>query len=212
MVALDFKKELREFYLPKTEPALVTVPTAHFLSVRGIGDPNEPNGAYSQALGMLYALAYTIKMSYKSTVEIEGYYPYVVPPLEGLWWMADGSAGVNYADKSHFCWISMLRQPDFVTPEVLAWAKQEVRRKKKLDADAAQLFDYEEGCCVQCMHIGPYDDEPATLAKLDAFAQAQGYLPDFVEMRHHHEIYLGDPRKTAPEKLKTVLRHPVRQA
>lgn len=210
-MAFDYKKEFKDYYLPKTTPSLVHVPVMHYVAVDGKGNPNDVNGEYHRALQILYALSYTIKMSYKTGYDIEGYFPYVVPPLEGLWWMADETAPIDYLDKSGFHWTSMIRLPDFVTADILEWAKAEAANKKKIDTGSARFFTYEEGLCVQCMHVGSYDDEPVTIAKMDSFAQQAGCLPDFSSERRHHEIYLGDPRRTAPEKLKTVIRHPVKE-
>ena len=208
-MAFDFKKEYKEFYMPKNRPEIVTVPKANYIAVRGSGDPNEAGGAYQQAIGVLYAVAYTLKMSCKTDYKMEGFFEYVVPPLEGFWWQ-DGKDGIDYADKSAFHWISVIRLPDFVTREVFDWAVQEATAKKKKDFSKVQFFHYDEGLCVQCMHVGSYDAEPETLEQMDAFAREQGYETDFTGHRRHHEIYLSDPRRTAPEKLKTVLRHPVR--
>jgi len=208
-MAFDFKKEYKELYMPKNRPEIVTVPKANYIAVRGSGDPNEAGGAYQQAIGVLYAVAYTLKMSCKTDYKMEGFFEYVVPPLEGFWWQ-DGKDGIDYADKSAFHWISVIRLPDFVTREVFDWAVQEATAKKKKDFSKVQFFHYDEGLCVQCMHVGSYDTEPETLEQMDAFAREQGYETDFTGHRRHHEIYLSDPRRTAPEKLKTVLRHPVR--
>ena len=210
-MAFDFKKEFREFYLPAKKPGIVTVPAMSFVAVRGAGDPNEKGGAYQQALELLYGLSYTIKMSKKGSHQIEGYFDYVVPPLEGFWWM-EGLKGMDYARKADFSWISCIRLPDFVTPDDFAWAQEEATRKKKQDFSAAEFLTVEEGLCVQCLHLGSYDDEPATVEAMHAFAADQGYVLDFSDERRHHEIYLGDPRRTAPEKLKTIVRHPVRKA
>lgn len=206
-MAFDYKKEYKEFYLPPRTPGIVTMPAMNFLAVRGRGDPNEEGGAYKKALEMLYAMAYTIKMSKHKP---EGYFDYVVPPLEGLWWQA-GVRGVDYAHKKDFQWISLIRLPEFVTEEVFDWAIQEATEKKRQDFSAVELFSWEEGLCVQCMHLGPYDEEPATVAAMEAYAKAQGYEEDFGEGRFHHEIYLSDVRRCRPEKLKTVIRHPVRR-
>ena len=211
-MAFDFKKEYKEFYLPKRTPELVSVPPMTFVAVRGEGDPNVEGGAYKEAVGVLYAIAYTIKMSKMGDHRIDGYYDFVVPPLEGFWWQP-GVEGVDFAHKATFHWIAAIRLPDFVTPEEFSWAKEETARKKGLDTTAAELLTIEEGLCAQIMHLGPYDDEPATVALLDAFIAEQGLendMPDTETGHHHHEIYLSDPRRTAPEKLKTVLRHPVR--
>ena len=209
-MAFDYKKEYKEFYLPAKKPSIVTVPAMNFVAVRGAGDPNEEGGAYQQALELLYGLSYTIKMSKKGSHQIEGYFDYVVPPLEGFWWQ-EGLAGVDYAYKADFQWISCIRLPDFVTPDDFAWAQAEATRKKKRDFSAAEFFTLEEGLCVQCLHLGSYDDEPATVDAMHAFAASQGYELDFSDERRHHEIYLSDPRRTASEKLKTVVRHPVRR-
>lgn len=210
-MAFDYKKEYREFYLPPRTPGIVTVPAMHFLAVRGRGDPNEENGTYKQALGLLYAVAYTIKMSKLGKYKPEGYFDYVVPPLEGLWWQ-EGIHGVDYARKKDFHWISLLRLPEFVTKEVFAWAIRETTEKKQQDFSPVEFFFWEEGLCVQCMHIGPYDDEPATVAAMEEYATAQGYEADFWEGRFHHEIYLSDVRRCKPERLKTVIRQPIKRA
>ena len=210
-MAFDFKKEYKEFYLPPAGPQIVTVPRANYLAVRGQGDPNEPDGEYQRSIGMLYAVAYTLKMSYKTEHRIAGFYEYVVPPLEGFWWQ-DGVAGVDYAHKENFRWISVIRLPDFVTEEDLAWAVKEAARKKKTDCSRVELLSYDEGLCVQCMHIGPYDNEPATVSAMHEYMERQGYALDISDARLHHEIYLSDARKVAPEKRKTVIRHPIRKA
>lgn len=209
-MAFDYKKEYKEFYLPKSKPGIVAVPAMRFVAVRGKGDPNEAGGAYENAVGLLYNVAYTIKMSYKGDYSIDGYFQYVVPPLEGLWWQ-EGVMGVDSEHKEDFHWISMIRLPDFVKKTDFDWAVAEASRKKKLDFSAAEFFSYDEGLCVQCMHIGPYDAEPATVALMHDYAREEGYDLDLNDERRHHELYLGDPRKTAPEKLKTVLRHPVKK-
>ncbi len=210
-MAFDFKKEYKEFYLPGNKPGIVTVPSMNFIAVRGRGDPNREDGEYQQAMGLLYGIAFTIKMSKKGDHRIEGYFDYVVPPLEGFWWQ-EGVQGIDYAHKEDFRWISVIRLPDFVTKEDFAWAAAEAERKKKTDFSKAEFLTYDEGLCVQCMHIGPYDDEPATVALMDAFTERQGYVLDISDRRFHHEIYLSDARKTAPEKMKTVIRHPIRKA
>lgn len=209
-MAFDFKKEYKEFYLPKATPEIVDVPPMNYLAVRGSGDPNEEGGAYQQALGVLYALAYTIKMSYKGGHKIEGFFAYVVPPLEGFWWQ-DGVTGVDYANKSGFHWISVIRLPDFVTVADFQWAKEEAARKKKLDCSAAELLTIHEGLCVQLMHLGSYDSEPASVALMDEYLKENGYENDLSDTRLHHEIYLSDPRKAPPEKWKTVIRHPIKK-
>lgn len=209
-MAFDFKKAYKEFYLPKNKPQIVRLPPANYLAVRGTGDPNEEGGAYKAAIGVLYAVAYTIKMSKMGDHRMEGYYDFVVPPLEGFWWQP-GVQGVDYGNKASFCWISVIRLPDFVTEAEFQWAVAEASRKKKLDCSSAEFLTIDEGECVQIMHLGPYDDEPATMAVMDTWLAENDYENDFSDTRMHHEIYLSDPRKTAPEKLKTVLRHPVKK-
>lgn len=209
-MAFDFKKEYKEFYLPKNKPEIVTVPKANFIAVRGKGDPNEEGGAYQQAVGVLYAVAYTLKMSYKTDYKIEGFFEYVVPPLEGFWWQ-ENVVGVDYSDKSTFNWISVIRLPDFVTEDNLTWAIETASKKKKMDCSLAEFLTIDEGLCVQMMHIGPYDNEPESVAMMNAFLEENGYKTDINENRKHHEIYLSDPRKVAPEKMKTVIRHPIKK-
>lgn len=206
----DYKKEYKEFYLPPKAPELVTVPAMDFLAVRGTGDPNQEEGAYKQAIGLLYAVAYTIKMSKKGGHELEGYFDYVVPPLEGLWWQ-EGIHGMDYSRKQDFRWIALIRLPEFVTRDAFDWAIREATEKKQQDFSPVELFHWEEGLCVQCMHIGPYDDEPVTVAAMQQYAQKQGYVEDFGQNRFHHEIYLSDVRRCKPERLKTVIRHPIRK-
>lgn len=210
-MAFDYKKEYKEFYLPKAKdkPEIVTVPSMNYIAVRGEGDPNEENGAYKQAVGVLYAIAYTIKMSYKGSRKIEGFFEYVVPPLEGFWWQEDVE-GVDYSRKSAFQWISVIRLPDFVTQADFNWAVREASRKKGLDCSSAEMLTIDEGLCVQIMHQGAYDDEPASVTRMDAFIKEQGYVNDFTDQRMHHEIYLSDPRRVSPDKCKTVIRHPIR--
>lgn len=210
-MAFDFKKEYKEFYMPKNKPEIVNVPKANYIAVRGKGDPNEEGGMYQKALGVLYAVAYTLKMSYKTAYQIEGFFEYVVPPLEGFWWQA-GVDGVDYSDKASFHWISVIRLPDFITEKDVEWAVQTASQKKKMDCSPAEFLTVDEGLCVQIMHIGAYDDEPATVAVMDAFLRENGYANDLGRERLHHEIYLSDARKTAPEKRKTVIRHPIKRA
>ena len=207
----DFKKEYKELYQPKSKPQIVEVPPMNYIAVRGTGDPNEDDGAYQQAISVLYAVAYTLKMSYKTDYKIAGFFEYVVPPLEGFWWQDDAD-GVNYADKSGFHWISVIRLPDFVTKSDFDWAVQTAAKKKQLDCSSAKFLTIEEGLCVQMMHVGSYDDEPASVALMDDYLTENGYVNDLTAERLHHEIYLSDPRKTAPEKRKTVLRHPIKKA
>lgn len=206
----DFKKEFKEFYMPKNKPEIVTVPSANYIAVRGTGNPNEEDGAYQKALGVLYAVAYTLKMSYKSDYKIEGFFEYVVPPLEGFWWQ-DNVDGVDYSDKSTFHWISVIRLPDFVTQEDFNWAVQTATKKKKLDCSSAEFLTVDEGLCVQIMHLGAFDDEPKSVAMMDAYLQENGYANDLNDKRLHHEIYLTDARKVVPEKWKTVIRHPIKK-
>ena len=210
-MAFDFKKEYKEFYLPKDKPEIVTVPAANYIAVRGKGNPNEEGGAYQEAIGVLYAIAYTLKMSYKTDYHIEGYYEYVVPPLEGFWWQ-DGVEGVDYTNKASFNWISVIRLPDFITRENFQWAVDTAQRKKKIDCSSAEFLTIDEGLCVQIMHNGPFDDEPATVALMEEYIKQKGYVNDFSDKRLHHEIYMSDARKVAPEKWKTVIRHPIRKA
>ncbi len=209
-MAFDFRKEYKEFYMPGNKPVIITIPPMRYIAVRGKGDPNREDGEYKQSIGLLYGIAYTIKMSKLGDHRIEGYFDYVVPPLEGFW-RQEGVQGVDYTRKDGFQWISVIRLPDFVTRADFDWAAEEAARKKKTDFSAVEFLAVDEGLCVQCMHIGPYDEEPATVSRMHAYIGEQGYAPDFTDKRMHHEIYLSDPRKTAPEKLKTVIRHPIRK-
>ena len=209
-MAFDFKKEYKEFYLPKNRPEIVTVPRANYIAVRGQGDPNAEGGAYQQAIGVLYALAYTLKMSYKTDYRIQGFYDYVVPPLEGFW-RQEGVEGIDYGNKAAFQWTSVIRLPDFVTEKDLAWAVETAEKKKKLDCSAAAFLTVDEGLCVQVLHLGPFDEEPASVALMDAYIREQGYVNDLSEQRQHHEIYLSDARKVEPARWKTVIRHPIRK-
>lgn len=210
-MAFDFKKEYKEFYMPKNRPEIVNVPKANYIAVRGNGDPNEEGGAYKQSIAVLYSVAYTLKMSYMTDYRIEGFFDYVVPPLEGFWWQ-DNVDGFDYNDKSSFNWISVIRLPDFITKKDFDWAVETATRKKKLDCSSAEFITIEEGLCVQIMHIGPFDNEPVTIALMDAYLDENGYVNDFCETRLHHEIYMSDVRRVAPEKWKTVIRHPIRKA
>ena len=236
-MAFDYKKEYKEFYMPKNIPSIVTVPKMNYIAVRGSGNPNDEEGEYKQAISLLYGIAFTIKMSKKGDHQIDGYFDYVVPPLEGFWWQGaasakpnsnaatvmpptegrgrypqDGVVGVDYANKDSFRWISVIRLPDFVTREDFDWAVREAAAKKKQDFSKVEFFTYDEGLCVQCMHIGSYDDEPATVEAMHRFMEEQGYVLDITDQRMHHEIYLSNARKVAPERLKTVVRHPIRRA
>lgn len=206
----DFKKEYKEYYLPKAKPGIITIPKMNFIAIRGEGDPNIEDGDYKKAISALYAIAYTIKMSKMGKRQIEGYFDYVVPPLEGFW-QQKGINGIDYSRKDLFQWISVIRLTDFVSQEDFDWAKKEASRKKGIDTSKAFFWSYEEGLCVQCMHLGSYDNEPATVEQMHRFLEEQGYIPDITNVRPHHEIYLSDPRKTVPEKLKTVIRHPIRK-
>ena len=208
-MAFDFKKEYKEFYMPKNKPEIVSVPAANYIAVRGTGDPNEEGGAYQQAISVLYAVAYTLKMSYKTDYRIAGFYDYVVPPLEGFWWQ-DNVEGIDYTDKSRFRWISVIRLPDFITRKDFDWAVEMAAKKKNLDCSMAEFLTVDEGLCVQIMHVGPFDNEPETVAVMDRFLAENGFQNDFSNTRLHHEIYLSDARKVLPEKWKTVIRHPVK--
>ncbi|WMJ88551.1 GyrI-like domain-containing protein [Anaerocolumna sp. MB42-C2] len=210
-MAFDFKKEYKEFYMPKNTPEIVIVPVTNYIAVRGIGNPNQEGGTYQQAIGILYAIAYTIKMSYKGSHKIEGFFEYVVPPLEGFWWQ-DNVEGVDYGNKDSFHWISVIRLPDFVSKNDFDWAVVEATKKKKLDCSLAEYLTVEEGLCVQIMHIGPFDDEPATVAIMNKYLNENGYINDLSDTRLHHEIYLSDARKVESSKWKTVIRHPIKKA
>lgn len=209
-MAFDYKKEYKEFYMPPTKPTIVTIPKANYIAVRGKGNPNDENSEYKNSIGLLYAIAFTIKMSYKGSHKIDGYFEYVVPPLEGFWWQV-GSDSIDYANKNGLNFISLIRLPDFVTKADFDWAIQEVTGKKKEDFSKIEFLTYDEGVCVQCMHIGSYDDEPKTVAMMHEYMKTNGYELDINESRYHHEIYLSDPRKCAVEKLKTVVRHPIKE-
>lgn len=210
-MAFDFKKEYKEFYMPKNKPEIVTVPQANYIAVRGKGNPNEIDGAYQKAISILYAVAYTLKMSYKTEHKIEGFFEYVVPPLEGFWWQ-DNVDGIDYADKAAFNWISVIRLPEFITQKDFEWAAETASEKKKLDCSSAEFLTVDEGLCVQIMHIGAFDDEPQTVTLMDEYIAQNGYENDITESRLHHEIYLSDARKVAPEKWKTVIRHPIKRS
>lgn len=209
-MAFDFKKEYREFYMPKSKPELVDVPEMNFIAVRGSGDPNETDGDYQRALGVLYSVSYTLKMSYKTERKISGFFEYVVPPLEGFW-EQEGADAIDYSRKSDFRWVSAIRLPDFITRDDFDWAVETAAKKKGLDCSGAEFMTLREGLCVQMLHVGPYDSEPESVALMDAFAVGEGYAVDLSRTRLHHEIYLSDPRKSAPEKLRTVIRHPVKK-
>ena len=204
----DYKKEYKALYLPKTEPMIIDIPEIAFVAIKGEGNPNEIDGEYQKALGVLYAIQYTIKMSKKGKPDIEGYFDYVVPPLEGLWWLDEGD---TWSSKSKYNWISLIRLPEFVTAEVFQWAVTEVYRKKGIETNDAKYMRVTEGLCVQCLHIGSYDSEPETLKRMESFIEKNSLFMDKTDERRHHEIYLSDPRKTDSAKLKTVLRIPVKR-
>ena len=208
-MSFDFKKEYKEFYMPKGKPNIVTVPTMNYIAVRGIGDPNDEGGEYKRAIGLLYSIAFTIKMSKKLDHQIDGFFDYVVPPLEGFWWQ-DGVIGIDYSNKASFHWTSVIRLPDFVTKKDFEWAIKEATLKKKQDFSKVEFFTYDEGLCVQCMHIGPFDNEPKTVQLMHDFIEKNGYELDITDKRLHHEIYLSDARKISPDRLKTVIRHPIK--
>ena len=210
-MAFDFKKEYKEFYMPKNKPEIINVPAANYIAIRGKGNPNEEGGAYQKAIGVLYAVAYTLKMSYKTDYKIEGFFEYVVPPLEGFWWQ-DGNFGIDYSNKQAFNWISVIRLPDFVSKADFEWAVKTAESKKKIDCSSAEFLTVDEGLCVQIMHIGPFDDEPATVAKMNEYIKMNGYVNDITDKRLHHEIYMSDARKVPSEKWKTVIRHPIKKA
>ena len=210
-MGFDYKKEYKEYYMPSQKPMIVEIPQMNYIAVSGKGNPNEADGEYSQAMNLLYGIAYTLKMSYKGDYKIKGFFEYVVPPLEGFW-RQNEVAGFDYSRKDEFQWISLIRLPDFVAEADLTWAIKEATAKKKRDFSKVQFLTYDEGLCVQSMHIGAYDDEPATILAMADFAKENGYVIDITENRWHHEIYLSDPRKTEAAKLKTVIRHPIRKS
>lgn len=205
----DFKKEYKEFYMPKQVPAVITVPSMNYIAVSGTGNPNDEAGEYKEAVGLLYAVAYTLKMSEKSGYEMKGFFDYVVPPLEGLWWQQGSDEKIDYSRKDDFSWISMMRIPDFVSPDDVEWAKQTATKKKGLDCSKVEFMNLDEGLCVQIMHVGSYDSEPETVRFMDDYLEAEGFKKDINDVRRHHEIYLSDPRKADPSKMKTVIRHPI---
>lgn len=207
-MAFDYKKEYKEFYMSKNKPGIVDVPAMNYIAVRGKDDPNDENGEYKQSIGLLYSIAFTIKMSKMSSHKIEGYFDYVVPPLEGFWWQ-EGVQGIDYTHKENFCWISLIRLPDFVTKADFDWAIAEATTKKKTNFSKVEFFTYTEGLCVQCMHLGSYDSEPATVALMHEYASDNGHEIDITKSRYHHEIYLSDARRVAQERLKTVIRIPI---
>lgn len=209
-MAFDYKKEYKEFYMPKNKPSIIEIPQMNYIAVRGKGNPNDEAGEYKQSIGLLYAIAFTIKMSYKGTHKIDGYFEYVVPPLEGFWWQ-DGITGIDYNKKEEMNFISLIRLPEFVTEDEFKWAVEEATKKKNQDFSKVEFLTYNEGLCVQCMHIGSYDNEPATIELMNNYAQENGYETDITDKRFHHEIYLSDPRRCDVSKLKTVIRHPIKR-
>ena len=209
-MAFDYKKEYKEFYMPKNKPSIVEIPKMNYIAVRGKGNPNDEEGEYKKTIGLLYGIAFTIKMSYKGTHKIDGYFEYVVPPLEGFWWQ-DGRVGIDYNQKEKLNFISIIRLPDFVTKKDFDWAIEEATKKKKQDFSKVEFLTYDEGICVQCMHVGSYDNEPATVELMHKYMEENGYVLDITDKRFHHEIYLSDPRKCNENKLKTVIRHPIKK-
>ena len=209
-MAFDFKKEYKEFYMPKNKPQIIDVPKANYIAVRGQGDPNEEGGDYKASIGLLYTIAFTLKMSKRTGREIEGFFDYVVPPLEGFWWQ-DGVLGIDFTKKDKFRWISVIRLPDFIKKEDFDWAVETAQQKKKTDCSKVEFLTIEEGFCVQMMHIGAYDDEPVSVALMDAYIEQEGYVNDLSDVRLHHEIYLSDARKVEPARRKTVIRHPIKK-
>ena len=209
-MTFDFKKQYKEFYMPKNKPEIVKIPPMNYVAVRGKGNPNVVGGDYQQAISILYAVAYTLKMSYKTDYKIEGFFEYVVQPLVGFWWQ-DNIKGIDYTNKDAFNWISVIRLPDFISERDFAWAVQTATKKKKIDCSSAEFLTIDEGLCVQIMHLGSFDSEPKTVALLENYLKEQGFVNDLNEQRLHHEIYMSDARKVAPEKWKTVIRHPIKE-
>lgn len=208
-MAFDYKKEYKEFYMPKKKPGIVEIPTMNYIAVRGQGNPNDEDGEYKKSIGLLYAIAFTIKMSYKGTHKIDGYFEYVVPPLEGFWWQ-ENTQGIDYNRKEDMHFISVIMLPDFVTKDDYNWAVDEATKKKKQNFSRVEFLTYDEGICVQCMHIGSYDSEPETVDLMHKYMEENGYELDITDERLHHEIYLSDPRRCDVNKLKTVIRHPIK--
>lgn len=196
--------------MPKKKPGIVEIPKMNYIAVRGKGNPNDENGEYKSSIGLLYAIAFTIKMSYKGTHKIDGYFEYVVPPVEGFWWQ-ENTEGIDYNRKDDMNFISVIRLPDFVTEDDFKWAVDEATEKKKQDFSMVEFLTYNEGICVQCMHIGSYDNEPETVELMHKYMEENGYKLDITDSRLHHEIYLSDPRRCDESKLKTVIRHPIKK-
>ncbi len=211
-MAFDYKKGYKEFYMPKNKPSIVKIPKMNYIAVRGKGNPNDENGEYKKSIELLYGIAYTIKMSYKTDYKIEGFFEYVVPPLEGFWWQDGMNDTIDYNNKEEMCFISVIRLPDFVTKKDFDWAVEEATRKKKQDYSKVEFFTYDEGICVCSMHIGSYDDEPSTINLMHKYMRENGYELDINDKRYHHEIYLSDPRKCDVSNLKTVIRHPIKKS
>lgn len=209
-MSFDYKKEYKEFYMPKSKPSIVSIPKMNYIAVRGKGNPNDEKSEYKESIGLLYAIAFTIKMSYKGSHKIDGYFSYVVPPLEGFWWQEGNKEGIDYKSKDKFNFISVIRLPDFVTKDDFEWAINEATVKKNKDFSKVEFFTYDEGLCVQCMHIGSYDDEPETVKLMHEYMEENDYELDINDKRFHHEIYLSDPRRVDACKLKTVVRHPIK--
>ncbi|MCM1507810.1 MAG: GyrI-like domain-containing protein [Ruminococcus flavefaciens] len=209
-MAFDYKKEYKQFYMPKKKPDIIEVPEMNYLAVRGMGNPNDENGEYKKSIELLYGVAYTIKMSYKTDYKINGFFEYVVPPLEAFWWQGKNGC-MDYSRKDELHFISVIRLPDFVTKNDFDWAVQTATIKKKQDFSRVEFVTYNEGLCVQCMHIGSYDDEPDTVNLMHEYAGYNGCTSDITDKRLHHEIYLSDPRKCDVNKLKIVIRHPVKK-
>lgn len=209
-MAFDYKKQFKEYYMPKNKPSIVKIPKMNYIAVRGKGNPNDENGDYKNTIGLLYSIAYTIKMSYKGSHKIKGFFEYVVPPLEGFWWQ-ENTKEMDYNRKEDLNFISIIRLPDFVTKEDFDWAIEEATKKKKQDFSRVEFLTYDEGICVQCMHIGSYDNEPATVNLMHEYMKENGYELDITDIRYHHEIYLSDPRKCDISKLKTIIRHPIKK-
>lgn len=210
-MAFDYKKEYKEFYMPKNKPSIVEIPKMNYLAVRGKGNPNDEESEYKESIGLLYTIAFKIKMSYKGTYKIDGYFEYVVPPLEGFWWQEGNYQEIDYTSKDKFNFISLIRLPDFVTKKDFDWAIAEATKKKKQDFSKVEFLTYDEGLCVQSMHIGAYDDEPKTIELMHNYIKEAGYEFDITDNRFHHEIYLSDPRRCDASRLKTVIRHPIRK-
>ncbi len=209
-MSFDYKKEYKEFYMPKKKPSIVEIPQMNYIAVRGKGNPNDENSEYKSSIGLLYAIAFTIKMSYKGSHKIDGYFEYVVPPLEGFWWQ-ENTKGFDYNRKEDMNFISVIRLPDFVTEDDFKWAVDEATKKKKQDFSKVEFLTYDEGICVQCMHIGPYDNEPETVELMHSYMSENGYELDITDSRLHHEIYLSDPRRCDASRLNTVVRHPIKK-